>query len=117
MSRARRSPSERMSEARHHLVQAMEYSSGDTTDPMVIDAICMRLSAGIDALTGLPESLLADVFGGAWPLMRGMRNRIVHGYILIDHDVIVATVERDLPGIITAIDRAALPTPQEHTDD
>jgi uncharacterized protein with HEPN domain len=38
--------------------------------------------------------------------MWGMRNRIAHGYLLVDQGMISETVERDLPEIVGALRRA-----------
>lgn len=35
-----------------------------------------------------------------------MRNRIAHGYLLIDADIVRSTLERDVPAIITRIQTA-----------
>lgn len=38
--------------------------------------------------------------------MWGMRNRIAHGYLLVDQGTVRETVERDLPEIVGALRRA-----------
>lgn len=38
-----------------------------------------------------------------WRSMRGMRNRIAHGYFEIDLDVVWDTVQMSLPGLITQL--------------
>lgn len=40
------------------------------------------------------------------PLTAAMRNRLVHAYFDIDADIVWATVNEDLPGLITAIEDA-----------
>ena len=35
----------------------------------MIDAVCMRLSAGLEALAGLDVATRDLMFGDAWPLM------------------------------------------------
>lgn len=40
-----------------------------------------------------------------WPLIIGMRNRLIHAYFDLDPDVIWKTVLIDLPGLIAALDR------------
>ena len=52
MSSARRSAPELLEQALDHLQIAREYAARDLTDPVVIDAIAMRLSAATD---GAPE--------------------------------------------------------------
>ena len=52
------------------------YAAQDTNDQLVIDAICMRLSAGLDVLADLDAQIRAELFAGQWSLMWGMRNRV-----------------------------------------
>ena len=41
-----------------------------------------------------------------WHEIVGMRNRLVHGYASVDHDVVWAVVTSDLPALIAALDKA-----------
>lgn len=43
-----------------------------------------------------------------WRSMRGMRNRIAHGYFEIDLDVVWDTVQMSLPGLITQFQALSL---------
>lgn len=70
---------------------------------LVIDAVCMRLSAGIESLAALDSDVREEVFGGVWPLMWGMRNRIAHGYLLVDTTLIRETLIHDVPAIMSRI--------------
>ena len=70
------------------------HAEQDLNDQLVIDAVCMRLSAGIEALAALDPTELQSLFGADWSLMWGMRNRIAHGYLLVDPTVIRATLAR-----------------------
>ena len=47
----------------------------------------MRLSAGIESLAGLDPALRQELFGETWPDVWGMRNRIAHGYLLVEPGV------------------------------
>ena len=47
------------------------YAAQDTSDQLVIDAICMRLSAGLDVLADLDADIRAELFAGQWSLMWG----------------------------------------------
>ncbi|MCX5886804.1 MAG: DUF86 domain-containing protein [Proteobacteria bacterium] len=40
-----------------------------------------------------------------WPQIIGMRNRLVHGYDVIDFDLLWDTVTKDLPPLIAAIQK------------
>jgi uncharacterized protein with HEPN domain len=95
----RRSPLEILEDAADHLDHVDAYSHRDLTDEMVMDAIAMRLSAAIEVLRRLPEDLRADVTGGTWPQMWGLRNRIAHGYGTVDPTIIEATLRSDIAGL------------------
>ena len=87
-----------------HLAQVEEYSRRSLEDDVVIDACSLRLPAAVNLLGRLPEDTLDALFGGQWHAMRGMRNRIAHGYLAIRADVVRATVRDDLPRMREAIE-------------
>lgn len=89
--------------ALHHLGRAKVYSTEDLTKGMVLDAISMRLVAMIDTLGRLSDDVLLDCLGEDWILMRGMRNRIVHGYMSIDPDAVRITVKEELTNVESRI--------------
>lgn len=99
-----RTDRERLHDALLHFDIAVEYSAEQPLDQKAIDAICMRIAAGIDALNGISLELRDDMFGESWLAMRGMRNRIAHAYALVEESVIVATVRTDLPEIRTRLE-------------
>ena len=70
---------------------------------LVIDAVCMRLSAGIEALAALDPQVREEIFADVWPFMWGMRNRIAHGYLLVDTTVIRETLIHDIPSIMSRL--------------
>lgn len=40
-----------------------------------------------------------------WPEIVGMRNRLVHGYDMVDYDILWITVTEDLPPLIAALEK------------
>jgi uncharacterized protein with HEPN domain len=40
-----------------------------------------------------------------WPQIIGMRNRLVHGYDIVDHDIVWSTVTQDLPPLIVELEK------------
>jgi len=40
-----------------------------------------------------------------WPHIIGMRNRLIHGYDSVDHDVLWDTIEIDLPPLIIELEK------------
>lgn len=87
-----------------HLDFLERYALMDLEQDVVVDAIGLRLAAMIDSLGGLPSEVLHSMFGEDWPAMRGMRNRIAHGYHLVAPDVLRITVLHELPGVRQAIE-------------
>jgi len=100
-----REPDEILRDALAHLQIMQGYAEHDLNDQLVIDAVCMRLSAGIEALTTLEPDARDRLFGTDWPLMWGMRNRIAHGYLLVDTAIVRQTLAHDIPKIIDRIRR------------
>ena len=99
-----RQPDESLRDARTHFSLMYQHARGNLDDQLVIDAVCMRLSAGVEALSGLDVASRDRLFGDAWPLMWGMRNRIAHGYLLVDADIVRRTLEHDIPPLVAAIE-------------
>ena len=99
-----RQPEETLRDARTRFALMHQHAGGNLDDQLVIDAVCMRLSAGVEALSGLDAATRDRLFGDAWPLMWGMRNRIAHGYLLIDAEIVRRTLEHDIPPIVAAIE-------------
>jgi uncharacterized protein with HEPN domain len=98
-----RTPDEILRDALAHFETMLAYAEHDLDDQLVIDAICMRLSAGIEALATLEMNVRDRLFGADWPLMWGMRNRIAHGYLLVDTAIVRQTLAQDIPKIIDRI--------------
>lgn len=67
------------------------------TRSIVADAVALRLAAAIEAVHTADGSLEARLFGATWPVIWATRNRVAHGYVSIDHVIVRASVERDLP--------------------
>jgi len=99
-----RTVSELLREALLHLDAATAYARRSAEEPqMVLDAMAMRLFAGLETLTRLPDSTVEMLFPGEWPDMRGLRNRIAHGYGAVNLTRVRATVTDELPAAMQAI--------------
>lgn len=101
-----RTTSEVLRDALAHFHMLQDHAQKDLDERLVIDAVCMRLSAGIEALAALDPTTRQEIFGEAWPLMWGIRNRIAHGYLLVDASIIRQTVTHDVPSIMSSITEA-----------
>ncbi|RAX21058.1 MULTISPECIES: DUF86 domain-containing protein [unclassified Actinomyces] len=103
MTPTSRTPLELIDEALYHFEAAQAYAQRDITDPMTLDAISLRLAAGIEAFGALPPRLRDEAAQGEWHLLRGMRNRIAHGYLQVDPTIVSATVQRDVPALVATL--------------
>jgi len=103
MSPVSRTAAEIITEALEHFDIAISHSERDLSDQIVIDAIAMRLSAGVEALGALDPDIRAHLLGSQWPKMRGMRNRIAHDYGFIDDAIVRQTVLVNLPPVVEAL--------------
>ncbi|RNL62326.1 DUF86 domain-containing protein [Nocardioides marmoriginsengisoli] len=99
-----RTVEEVLNEALGHFDAATEYALLDgTPQRLVIDAMSMRLFAGLETLTRLPDEVADRLFPDTWPDMRGLRHRIAHGYGATSLTRIKETVMSDLPTAVAAI--------------
>jgi len=46
-----------------------------------------------------------------WPQIIGMRNRLVHGYDIVDYDIVWSTVTQDLPPLIAELENILSSSP------
>jgi len=58
-----------------------------------------------EAATHIPESVRQQHPQIPWPQIIGTRNRLVHGYDLVDYDIIWSTVIEDLPPLIAELEK------------
>ena len=78
-------------------------------DTQVQDSVIRRLE-----IIGEAAGRISPEFRNAqpeiqWPEIRGMRNRMIHGYDDVDMDIVWDTVERDIPHLIQIIESLAPP--------
>ena len=76
------------------------------SDQFAIDAIAKRVEA-LSKVAGyrVPKSRWIDYPSVPWIQITGMRHHLVHGYDELDVKILAETIERDLPALITEIDR------------
>ncbi|MDF1487096.1 HepT-like ribonuclease domain-containing protein [Tessaracoccus caeni] len=72
-------------------------AAGSFNDEVVTDAVSMRLSAAIAAIHDGDPALGIRLFKDEWQDIWGMRNRIAHGYMTTDPEIIIDSVNNDLP--------------------
>ena len=83
--------------ALHHLDVLKSYlNEGTMDDPMLFDAVCLRLGASIEVAAKLSDDARGLAFGATWKAIWSTRNRIAHAYEYIDPQLIRSTIESDL---------------------
>lgn len=85
-----------LDDALAHLEMVQRHALHGLDDRLVVDAVCMRLSAGLESLSQLPAETREEILGTDWKLMWGMRNRVAHGCLLVDAAIVEQTVARDV---------------------
>lgn len=92
-----RSDEELVRDALDHVeVLKRHLERGDLADETIADAVSLRLSAAIEAVSETTAEFRARIFGDDWKIIWATRNRIAHGYAYIDLRIISVTVEQDL---------------------
>lgn len=106
-----RGPLDYIQHMREAAQQACLYVEGMALDEFVQDkrtqqAVVLNLVVLGEAATRLLKdhaSFLADYPGVPWTSMKGMRNRLAHGYFDIDLAVVWETLQVDLPSLLAAL--------------
>lgn len=107
----RRTDADHARDALEHLAMIDRHvSEGGWARQVVVDAVCLRLAASIEAASRLSEEARDGAFGPAWPAIWATRNRIAHGYSTVDPQIVRATVENDLAEFVEALRRLATRT-------
>jgi len=72
-------------------------------DPILQRAVQHMLQTIGEAAGKTSDETLAAIPGVPWPQVRGMRNRIVHGYFGIDPNTIWRTATEEVPTLAQAV--------------
>ena len=72
-------------------------TKGPFEDPTVSDAVNMRLAAALETISQTSTVLRDTYFSDDWRHMKSMRNRISHGYSLLDLELVQGTIAEDVP--------------------
>lgn len=75
------------------------------SDPKTLKAVVADLVIIGEAARHLSDELIEAHPGIPWPLMRGMRNRIVHDYFQIDATIVWETCRSDLVSLIEPLQK------------
>ncbi len=94
-----------------HVLKAIAATRGRSRDDLERDDL---LAAGLErfievvgeAASKVSEATRRDLTGVPWREIIGMRNRLVHGYASVDHDITWEVAAVDLPALVAELERA-----------
>jgi uncharacterized protein with HEPN domain len=84
---------------------ATHLQRGDLSDPLVFDAVRVRLIEIGEAVKALPKDLLVSEPQIPWADIARMRDLLAHRYFDTSHSILQATVDHDIPALKVAIRR------------
>ncbi len=101
--------------ARHILdaaQEAVEFTKGRARQDLDTDSMLSLALVRLLEIIGEATKVLSPEFCAAhsslpWKKMAGMRDRLIHGYFDINHDIVWETVTKDLPPLIATLTQLA----------
>jgi len=73
-------------------------------DPVLAAALERFIEVTGEAASKVTEATRRDLPQVPWREIIGMRNRLVHGYAAVDHDIVWDVAAVDLPGLVTTLE-------------
>ena len=107
-------PTVRLRHMRDYARKALEMTSGRERedldkDEMLRLALTHLVELVGEAATRVPADQRETCPRIPWAKVVGMRHRLIHGYDLVDYDILWDTIRHDLPGLIAELDLALGP--------
>jgi uncharacterized protein with HEPN domain len=103
---------DRLDHARKAVAATRGRERADLDSDIILAAALERFVEVIGEAAGKVSDATRGELGSVpWHGMIGMRNRLVHGYAAVDHDVVWAVATEDLPALITDLEAALQPRP------
>lgn len=60
-----------------------------------------------EAASRVPAAVRASLPGVPWAEIVALRNRLIHGYDGVDHDIVWRVLADDVPALVSALERGA----------
>jgi uncharacterized protein with HEPN domain len=73
-------------------------------DQRTVDAVVRNLMMMGESIRWIPEAVLDDYPEVPWRVMRAVRNVVVHEYFGVDSHILWATVQYDLPPLVSKLE-------------
>jgi uncharacterized protein with HEPN domain len=90
---------------------------GELSDVLVSDAVRIRLLEIGEAVKALPDELLRTQPRIPWSQIARMRDHLAHRYYDVDHAILQATVDHDLPELEGAVQALIAAVPAGDPDE
>jgi uncharacterized protein with HEPN domain len=74
------------------------------TDPVLAAALERFIEVLGEAAGKVSEATRSEALAIPWRGIIGMRNRLVHGYASVDHDIVWDVVTHDFPALLTELE-------------
>jgi uncharacterized protein with HEPN domain len=105
-----RTAAEFLSDARDHALEAHSFAAGLSQAAFDADrrsrlAVYFCLAVAGEALNEVPKDIRTLAPDIPWVAINGLRNRLVHGYWLIDTQIVLRIAQEDTTALVAAIER------------
>ena len=107
---SRRDPAVRLRHMRDYARKALDLTAGLARQDVDRDEVLRLALTHLVELVGeaashVPPEQRQRYSEVPWAKVVGMRHRLIHGYDLVDYDILWDTIRHDLPGLIEQLDR------------
>ena len=105
-----RTAAEFLSDARDYALEAHRFTAGLSQAAFDADrrgqlAVFFCLAAVGEALNQVPKDIRTLAPDIPWVAINGLRNRLIHGYWLIDTQIVLRIAQEDAAALVSAIGR------------
>lgn len=92
------------------IAENQSYVEGITFDEFCLDtrtmkAVAWNLTVIGEAIRGIPSQVIEAYPAIPWAQMRGMRNRMVHGYDQVDYEIVWKVATEELPALTPVLEQ------------
>lgn len=107
---SRRDPLVRLKHMLDYAREAVEMAKGQMAkdldkDRKLVLSLTHLVELIGEAASQVPQEVRAKYPNVPWPKIVSMRNRLIHGYDVVDYDILWDTIIEDLPLLITELER------------
>lgn len=100
------------------IIRSMQFTQNFTSDLSFSDfdkdektqyAVIRCIEVIGEAVKRLPEDFRANNSEIPWKAMAGMRDRLIHGYDVVDNEIVWNTVQNTIPNLLSKIEELRKP--------